>query len=73
VIMMNRNQIIETYFELARKAHEVDYYWEQSIATNNEWQEANGAVLRYYFEHNITQQELTDYYDAVAALQKKFG
>jgi len=61
---MNRDKIIETYLELARKAHEVEYYWETGIATDPELAEANNTALEYYADNNITRQELTDYYDA---------
>ena len=84
--MMNRNKIIETYLELSRKAHEVEYYWESGIATDDELDESNGAALGYYEENGITRQELTDYYDArrnvtkvdnvndaFAAMQKAFS
>ena len=84
--MTNRNQIIETYLELARKAQEVEYYWENSIATNNELGAACGAANAYYVENEITRQELTDYQDAkrnvtkcdsvddaLAVMEKLFG
>jgi len=84
--MMNRNDIIESYLELARKAQEVEYYWENSIATNDELDEANNAALGYYLENGITRQELTDHQDAkrnvikcknvdeaLSAMQRIFG
>lgn len=60
---MNRTQIIETYLDLCRKAHEVESYWETGIATDTELSEANSAALNYYDDHGITRQELTDYND----------
>jgi len=84
--MMNRNQIIETYLDLATKAHEVEYYWENGIATDSELSESNNAALDYYDDNNITRQELTDYQDskrnvvktdnvndALAAMKKVFS
>lgn len=61
---MNRDKIIETYLELARKAHEVEYYWETGIATDAELAEVNTDALEYYADNHITRQELTDYNDA---------
>jgi len=84
--MMSRNQIIETYLDLAAKAHEVEYYWENGIATDGELSESNNAALDYYDDNNITRQELTDYQDskrnvvktdnvndALAAMKKAFS
>ena len=62
--MDTRSNIIENYLELSRKAHEVEYYWETGIATDEELDEANDAALNYYSENGITRQELTDYQDA---------
>lgn len=60
---MDRKQIIENYLELCRKAHEVEYYWENWIATDEELDEANGRAQGYMYDHHITRQEITDHQD----------
>lgn len=60
---MDRNQVIKTYLDLATKAQELEYYWENNTGTKEAFVDALDATHLYYSENNITRQELTDYND----------
>jgi hypothetical protein len=81
--IMNRNQVIETYLDLAGKAQEAERGY-LFLDTNSK--EAVNVAMSYYRENGITRQELTDYNDskrnvvkcdnvndALAALRKAFS
>lgn len=83
---MNRAQIIENYLDLSRKAHEVEHYWENGVATDEELDLANNRALHYMGNFGITRKEITDHQDqkrnvtkcdsvdeALAAMQNIFG
>ena len=85
--MMNRNQIIENYLDLAAKAQEAERgYLFLDTNSKDVFDEALDVAVSYYRDNNITRQELTDYDDskrnvvktdnvddAFAAMQKAFS
>ena len=61
---MNRNQILETYLGLSRKAQEAEYYFDMGTGIEEEYNKAANAAIEYYSENNITRDELTNYRDS---------
>ena len=86
-MMMNRNEIIENYLDLAAKAQEAERgYLFLDTNSKDVFDEAVNVAMSYYRDNNITRQELTDYNDskrnvvkcdnvndALAALRKAFS
>lgn len=59
---MNRNQIIKTYLDLARKAQEAERgYLFMDTNSKGVFDEAVKAAMSYYRKNNIARQELVDY------------
>jgi hypothetical protein len=85
--IMDRNQIIKTYLDLAGKAQEAERgYLFLDTNSKDVFDEAVNVAMSYYRENGITRQELTDYNDskrnvvkcdnvndALAALRKAFS
>lgn len=60
---MSREHIIETYLNLSRKAQETEADWENGNVSETTFIEAADAAHLYFYENNITRNELTEYND----------
>ena len=84
--MTDRNNIIESYLELSRKAQAAEYYFENETGSLENYFETSEAMVDYKLDNGITQEELDAYHnsrrnvtkvdnvdDAFAAMQKLLG
>ena len=84
--MTDRNNIIESYLELSRKAQAAEYYFENETGSLENYFETSEAMVDYKLDNGITQEELNEYHDsrrnvtkvdnvddAFAAMQKLLG